>query len=681
MKLRVMVPILCILAFLMGCGEKKKSDHRGQTQASSADQTTNSNPKRENSPSMIEKITTSLEEVASDILSGETEESESDNESEEEVNPETGVAPLDLPPEVFLDLPPEEENPEVNPDPTVTTGGGSSDPIAITAPPGCTTSLFILSLDGQNRLTCMETETTQCNPSFSANVLRSMDECQARLASFGNVPPIKEELPKFRDVPSGVAYNLVIQHQRNRCVSTSMDLEAHNNVDQWSCMGRHVDTFDENANQKFFLNPVGDGYYQIRRYNTDKCLDVFMGSEINGANVSLITCHAGDNQKFIAHKVDDNVFQFQNKQTKKCLDVRSGTNRLGENIYQWDCHGGLNQRFALETHLPISRKVPPGLALSLKNIDNGKCLDIQNFSKDNGTQHATWPCHGDLTQKFIFEKVMVRRALGTSYWNGAYRLRNSFTNKCVDVLAYSKDNMAPIGQWDCHDGPNQQFLLHAFAGNEASNIFNVVSVYNSKCLETLGYNKDDNALIGQFDCHAGKNQQWRIVNNPRGMLAASNDRSMSVTRSFASLSQTTTMFNPTGVHRECGQAQGMTASARGYYYIFGIPGDYIEIDVDLGVDDAGHLNIMEFEPDGRSIEGHQRLISATWIGNYKKRIRVPVGKEFELGFGSVHLRGDCHVLGLSAVGGKSVIDKLHEIVGPETPILFNSRRIFPNGTN
>ena len=60
-----------------------------------------------------------------------------------------------------------------------------------------------------------------------------------------------------------------------------------------------------------------------------------------------------------------------------------------------------------------------------------------------------WPCNGQADQKFVLEDV----------GDGYYRFRAQHSGQCLDVYAWSIANGAPLIQWYCHDGANQQFRL------------------------------------------------------------------------------------------------------------------------------------------------------------------------------------------------------------------------------
>jgi len=82
--------------------------------------------------------------------------------------------------------------------------------------------------------------------------------------------------------------------------------------------------------------------------------------------------------------------------------------------------------------------------------------------------------------------------------------------KCVEVFGWNKYNGAAVGQWSCHWGANQQWRL----GNmQQSDVFYLQNADSGKCLEVSGSGKNYGDPIVQWDCHLGANQQWRLIWN------------------------------------------------------------------------------------------------------------------------------------------------------------------------
>lgn len=137
-----------------------------------------------------------------------------------------------------------------------------------------------------------------------------------------------------------------------------------------------------------------------------------------------------------------------------------------------------------------------------------------------------------------------------------YKIVNLYSNKCLDVRDHSLAPGAPVQQWDCHGGANQQFrvidggnstiilegvesgqtlmiadalmddgapLIQTFetVGNAAlfhikptalAGNFTIVTGQAGKCLDIAGLSKDNGASILQATCKdTQRNQSWMFI--------------------------------------------------------------------------------------------------------------------------------------------------------------------------
>jgi hypothetical protein len=97
-------------------------------------------------------------------------------------------------------------------------------------------------------------------------------------------------------------------------------------------------------------------------------------------------------------------------------------------------------------------------------------------------------------------------------FDGVYALRvvsSSYLDyKCVEVGGWRSDDLAPVDQYSCHYGQNQQWLF-ARMSNDA-NVFFIRNINSGKCLDVLGFSQDQGAPVVQYSCHLQANQQWQF---------------------------------------------------------------------------------------------------------------------------------------------------------------------------
>jgi hypothetical protein len=82
--------------------------------------------------------------------------------------------------------------------------------------------------------------------------------------------------------------------------------------------------------------------------------------------------------------------------------------------------------------------------------------------------------------------------------------RNS--GKCLDVFGASTDAVAPVIQWVCHGGQNQQWRLEPAGGGA----FHLIARHSGKALDVEYASTDDGARVIQYTPHGGANQQWLV---------------------------------------------------------------------------------------------------------------------------------------------------------------------------
>jgi serine protease AprX len=109
------------------------------------------------------------------------------------------------------------------------------------------------------------------------------------------------------------------------------------NVQQWNYNG--------GANQRWRIEPLTSGGYQLVAVHSGKCLDVSGGSTVDGANVLQWDCHSGANQQWRLEPLGGGIVQIVNVNSGKCLDVNASSTANGATIYQWSCQNGANQQW------------------------------------------------------------------------------------------------------------------------------------------------------------------------------------------------------------------------------------------------------------------------------------------------------------------------------------------------
>ncbi|MGN2360525.1 RICIN domain-containing protein [Streptomyces luridiscabiei] len=110
-------------------------------------------------------------------------------------------------------------------------------------------------------------------------------------------------------------------------------------VDLWSWAGADQ--------QKFSLEPVGDGYYKIVAKHSGKVLNVSGASKDNGGPVDQWDWAGVDQQKWRPESLGDGSYKIIAKHSGKALTVAGGDTADGTGMQQWEWSDVAHQKFQL----------------------------------------------------------------------------------------------------------------------------------------------------------------------------------------------------------------------------------------------------------------------------------------------------------------------------------------------
>ncbi|MEV0643764.1 RICIN domain-containing protein [Phytomonospora sp. NPDC050363] len=124
---------------------------------------------------------------------------------------------------------------------------------------------------------------------------------------------------------------------------------------------------------------------------------------------------------------------------------------------------------------------------------SGKCLDVSNQSSADSAPVVQYGCNGGTNQQWRIQTV-----------SGGYVqivARNSA--KCLDVNGASTADGAGVLQYSCGSGHNQQFTLRASGG-----YISLVARHSGKCVDLPNSSTAENAQFKQYPCNGSANQQF-----------------------------------------------------------------------------------------------------------------------------------------------------------------------------
>jgi len=154
----------------------------------------------------------------------------------------------------------------------------------------------------------------------------------------------------------------------------------------------------------------------------------------------------------------------------------------------------------------ISSAWDGGYPLSSPPFANTKCIDQNNGDTSEALQMQIMDCNGNANQQISYSSS-----------NQAITVNGGL---CFDVYGGGTADGTPLIQYQCHGGPNQEWVYGTDKTLRPQNA-------PDKCLDALAFNDNysrEGPLLGIWDCNGFPNQTWNI-NQPismKGVIQLSN---------------------------------------------------------------------------------------------------------------------------------------------------------------
>lgn len=151
-----------------------------------------------------------------------------------------------------------------------------------------------------------------------------------------------------------------------------------------------------------------DGWYYIKNVNSQKYLQVADNSGYDGANVEQGTGTGVSGQKWYLTNVGNGYFTLKNG-TGYMLDIPNGENADGTNVQVWTANGLVPQNFKA-----VASATSGAYGILTNASVDTKCLDVYNFSTEDGGNICQWTYYDNSCQQWIFEAVGGSSSSGSS---------------------------------------------------------------------------------------------------------------------------------------------------------------------------------------------------------------------------------------------------------------------------
>ncbi|MFF3853858.1 ricin-type beta-trefoil lectin domain protein [Micromonospora sp. NPDC002575] len=127
---------------------------------------------------------------------------------------------------------------------------------------------------------------------------------------------------------------------------------------------------------------------------------------------------------------------------------------------------------------------PPGAASQIVGAQSGRCVDVPNASRANGTRVQLYDCNRQSNQSWTYTSTKQLRVYG---------------DMCLD--AAGTGNGAAVQIYGCHSQTNQQWNVNSNG--------TISSVQSGRCLDV--WSTANGAQIQLYDCHGQTNQRFTLT--------------------------------------------------------------------------------------------------------------------------------------------------------------------------
>ena len=108
----------------------------------------------------------------------------------------------------------------------------------------------------------------------------------------------------------------------------------------------------DDPNQLMHIEPVADGWVQLRHPPSGLCVEVPKASTQNHVATSLGPCEQKDHQVWRQDMKTDGWFMLVAKHSGKCLDLEHGIKSNGTTVLHWRCHPPSRWQYANQLFRP-----------------------------------------------------------------------------------------------------------------------------------------------------------------------------------------------------------------------------------------------------------------------------------------------------------------------------------------
>jgi hypothetical protein len=263
------------------------------------------------------------------------------------------------------------------------------------------------------------------------------------------------------------------------------------------------------ANQRFVLEPSGDGYYFIKSVNSGLYLDIYGGNIADGANViqwSKKPTNNANQQWAISAVAGGNYTISSRLDPNYVLDVNGASPSNGTRLIIWQSNGGSNQRFKLDI-LEADSGIGSGGQFLVRTFAPGnRSIDVFGGSTADGARIILYdakPTASNANQRFTLQYNAQ-----TGYY---FILTHS--GQSLDVYGGSTAAGAQVIQWPLKatNNLNQQWAIVPKVPGSPTAGYYIYAAQTGLSLDCYGGSGANESNVITWGFHGGSNQTWSLT--------------------------------------------------------------------------------------------------------------------------------------------------------------------------
>ena len=276
-----------------------------------------------------------------------------------------------------------------------------------------------------------------------------------------------------------------------------------------NCTNIEINSEQNNNSQKFKFNRIDPiqaketiktGLYEIEpAVASDKAIDVIDATQISGGNVQIYRKNNARCQKVIVEYIGAGNYLLTFLHSGKMLDVANGLTYNNTNVWQCKENGTDAQKWIIQDagdgYYNIISKLG-NIYLTVANGETANCTNIQVKSKEQ-----------DNSQKFKFNKLEEFYGIQTIE-DGLYEIETKLdSNKVLDVINASKTSGGNVQIYAKNSSANCQKVQIKHIGD---GLYNIEFLHSGMMLNVANDGTADHTNVWQYRSSGTDAQIWAI---------------------------------------------------------------------------------------------------------------------------------------------------------------------------